>query len=384
MNRRTAIALGAVALALAGCPKPTPTPPTSQPSAVSSASESEAPPRSGAKRVAMFIPHEDLFWRDFIGFMKSASKQLELELEVHLAENNRELMKEQLRKATAGPGRVDAVVFQNFKKCGEDLLKIADDAGVPAFLVNAGVGKSYGAPRERHSNWIGTMESDGESAGYALASLLADEAKKRGLLNGDGKVHMIALAGIVSDAGSSERVQGLQRAVAERGDIVLHQVVPTDWSREEGKRKAAVLLERFPLTVAVWAASDPLALGAVESAKALGRKPGEDLILGGFDWTHEALDAVERGELYTTIGGHFMEGGWALVLVHDFLAGKDFAKKQVEFQTPMRPITKENVSRYSPVISAADWGNFDFLQLTDPAEKYTFDPVETLAKLGSR
>jgi ABC-type sugar transport system substrate-binding protein len=332
----------------------------------------------------MFIPHEDLFWRDFLGFMETASKQLGLEFEVHLAENDRELMKRQLRKATTGAGRVDAVIFQNFKKCGQDLLKIADDAGVPAFLVNAGVGQSYGAPRKRHANWLGTMESDGEAAGYALACLLADETKTRGLLDEGGKVHMIALAGIVSDAGSSDRVQGLQRAVAERGDIVLHQVVPTDWSREEAKRKAAVLLERFPTTASVWAASDPLALGAVESAKTLGRKPGEDLLLGGFDWTREALEAVESGELYTTIGGHFMEGGWVLVLLHDYFEGRDFAKKQLVFRTPMRPITKVNVGRFSPVISSADWGRFDFLKLTNPAEQYTFDPVETLTKLGPK
>jgi ABC-type sugar transport system substrate-binding protein len=341
-------------------------------------------PRERSKRVALFLPHEDLFWRDFSAFMGAAAGQLGLELECHLAENNRELMKEQLQAATSGDQPAAVVVFQDFKQAGPDLLRIAEEAGVPAFVVNAAVSaEACGLPRERYAQWIGTMESDGEAAGYSLGQLLAEEAKQRGLLDAEGKIHMIALAGIVSDVSSVARLDGLQRAIAERGDVILHQVVPTDWSRAEGKLKAAELLKRFPSTAVVWAASDPLALGAVESLKAAGRKPGEDALVGGFDWTAEALEAVREGELHTTIGGHFMEGGWVAVLLHDYLAGHDFGGRQVEFHTPMQPITKTNVERFYAAISAAEWDRVDFLALTRPqAGEYMFDPVQTLEQLS--
>jgi ABC-type sugar transport system substrate-binding protein len=279
---------------------------------------------------------------------------------------------------------VDAVVFQNFKQAGGDLLQIAEEAGVPAFVVNAGVDEAKcGTPRERYQHWIGNMESDGEEAGYDLGILLAEQAKQRGLVDADGKVHMIGLAGIVSDFSSSVRVKGLERAVAERGDVVLHQVVPTDWSREEGQRKSAELLKRFPATAVVWAASDPLALGAVESLRTAGRDPGVDALVGGFDWTAEALEAVRSGELYTTIGGHFMEGGWVAVLLHDFLTGDDFADVRLDFHTPMRPITKANVDSFFAAISAARWERVDFSALTAESNAdYTFDPVQTLEQLG--
>lgn len=389
MRNLNTLGLAVLVLALSGCPQQSPTPPSSpsnspqaSPSPSASSGAQPTPLKSGVKRVAMFIPHEDLFWRDFAAFMEAASKQLEMKLEVHLANNNRELMKEQLRQATAGADRVDAVVFQNFKECGPDLLEIANQAGVPAFVVNAGVGESCGVPRGRYPHWIGNMESDGEAAGHALALLLIDEAKRRRLQGDDEKIHMIALAGIVSDASSNVRVQGLQRALKERQDVVLHQVVPTDWSQEEGRLKAQVLLKRFPKTAVVWAASDPLALGAIESVRALGRKPGAEVLLGGFDWTREALDAVRSGDLFVTIGGHFMEGGWVLVLLRDYLIGNDFAKKELNYLTPMSPITKGNLDDFAATLSAADWSKVEFRAMSNPAAGYSFDPNETLRALG--
>jgi len=329
----------------------------------------------------MLIPHEDLFWRDYRAFMEAAAGQLDVQLTCYLAENNRELMKAQLRRVTSGDDRVDAVVFQNFKQVGEDLLAICAEAEVPAFLVNAGVPERCGAPRAENPHWLGTMVSDGVAAGRQLCDLLVDRALAQGLADDAGKVHMIGLAGIVSDTGSSDRVRGLEQAVAARDDVVLHQVVPTDWSREDGREKAAALLERFPHTVVVWTASDPLALAAVDVLKQGQRRPGEDVLVGGFDWTAEALEAVLAGELYTTIGGHFMEGGWVAVLLHDYFAGRDFASKGVVFPTPMQPITRENVERFLPAITGADWTRVDFKALTAPEGGYAFDAVATLEQL---
>ena len=384
-----AAALALLIVACAGCPGPgaaktgqkSAQPKSGQGGPSTAPLDTRTPTPAGVKRIAMFIPHKDLFWRDFLSFMGVACEQLGMKLDVHLAQNNRELMKRQLREATQGAGRVDAVVFQNFKDCGEDLLAIASRAGVPAFLVNAGVGPASGKPRGRHKSWIGTMLSDGEAAGHALGELLTKEAKRRGLTDEAGKIHMIALAGIVSDASSMERVDGLKRALKGRKDVVLHQVVPTDWSFEEGARKAQVLLKRFPQTSVVWAASDPLALGAIKSAQALGRVPGKQILFGGFDWTAEALEAVSAGQLHTTVGGHFMEGGWVAVLLHDYLRGRDFAPKELTFLTPMRPITKANVASFLPKIKAAQWGRYDFRALAAPTGRYAFDPVETLRGL---
>lgn len=394
-----ALALWALVCA-SGCPGPAggggPSPSPSPSAGVSpsegaqvSPSASLAPLTSAARgarrRIALFIPHDDLFWRDFRGFMRAATAQLGMDLEVHLAANNRELMKDQLRRATSGPAPVDAVVFQNFKECAGDLLEIADAAGVPSFLVNAGVSEAErGLPRQRHPRWIGSMLPDDVRAGRLLGDLLIDEAQRRGLVDAAGKVQLVGLAGFVSDASSRDRIEGLEAALAARQDAVLHQVVPTDWGREAGAGKAKALLRRFPAAAVVWTASDALALGAMDALSALGRQPGSDSLVGGIDWSPEGLEAVRSGGLYVTVGGHFMEGGWVAVLLHDYFAGRDFAGQGVVFQTPMRAITQAEVERFHAQIVAAEWTRIDFRRLSsagrDPG--YAFDPVEVLTGLG--
>lgn len=376
-----------LALGLLGCPPNGPTPPTSSPSPEPTTSSTEVgavtpTPRTGPLRVAMFYPHEDLFWRDFDAFLQACGAQLDVTVETYMAANDRELMKQQVREAVSGPDPVDAILCQDFKQNGLDLVRIAHEAGVPAFTVNTTPPPEQGRPRAENPHWIGSMVSDDEQGGYDLANGLADEALRLGLAGDDGVVQLIALTGFVSESGSNKRQAGLERAVAERDDLELLQIVPTDWSQEEARLKSAALLERFPQVDAVWTASDPLALGAIESLEAAGRAPGRDAVIGGFDWTREALDAIADGRMFSTYGGHTLEGGWALVLVHDYLRGDDFGP-EVEFEGTLRPITRENVERFRAVIAEAPWDEVEFTALSRPDDdSYDFDPVETLDALG--
>lgn len=384
---KRAVLLSLLLLSLVGCPPPGNQPQGGPPSLLPPAEpQASAPPPSEERlRVALFVPHKDPFWREFRRFMRAACEQLELEFEVHLAHNNREEMKAQLRAAVTASDPVDVVVFQNFKQCGPDLLRLAQEAGVAAFLCNADVEpEECGGPRERFPRWIGTMVPDNEGSGYDLAVLLADAARQRGLSDAEGKVHMIALAGIVSDESSAAHVRGLERAVRERSDIVLHQVTPTDWSEAEGELKSATLLRRYPQASVVWTASAPLALSAIRSLRSVGRRPGEDCLVGGFDWTSETLGAVKEGSLYATIGGHFMEGGWVAVLLSDYLGGRDFGPQRRSFATPMRAITQENVQRFLPAIRAARWDEVDFQAYRGGSADYSFDPVAVLDELSRR
>lgn len=382
--RTATLTLAAALLALGGCDEPpSPPPPPSPPSQPTRVDPGDGAP--GKRRVvALLVPHDDLFWQDVKAFMEAACQQFDIELRYTVAGNSRERMKEQLREETTGPNRVDAAVFQSFKQNGEDMLRIAHEAGVPAFLFNVGVDPAKcGRPRERFTTWLGTMVSDSEDAGYQLGDILATAAKAKGLAGADGKIHMVGIGGIVSDQGSNDRIAGLRRLVEERGDIVLHQVVPTDWSLEDARIKADALLKRFPETTVVWGCSDPLALAAIDSLRALGRKPGEDAVVGGFDWTAEAVAAVADGSMHATLGGEFMAGGWVAVLLHDYFEGRDFAARQTEFATFQRPITRENAGRFQAALAGAAWEKVDFVGLANPADgEYRFDAVHTLEQLA--
>ncbi|EMI17279.1 sugar ABC transporter periplasmic protein [Rhodopirellula maiorica SM1] len=110
--------------------------------------------------------------------------------------------------------------------------------------------------------------------------------------------------------------------------------------------------------------------------------PGIDVIIGGVDATPEALDLITRGVLFATVGGHVMEGGWGIVLLHDFFNGIDLARIPTHYDSPMRLITRDNLAAYRAVLNRATWRNTDFRKfslLDRPNQSnYRFD-LSTLA-----
>ncbi len=75
----------------------------------------------------------------------------------------------------------------------------------------------------------------------------------------------------------------------------------------------------------------------------MGLDPGKDILFGGCGWYAPAIKKVQDGTLATTVGGHFMEGGWVMVLIHDYHHGRDFISDPIE--TAMYSIDKSNVEK---------------------------------------
>ena len=90
--------------------------------------------------LAFFAPRGegDPFWGLFIGFMQKAVDDFGAELRVHYADGNREKMRQQIAIEATSKNHADVLVFPNFKKGGENFLKIIEENQVPAFVVNSG------------------------------------------------------------------------------------------------------------------------------------------------------------------------------------------------------------------------------------------------------
>jgi hypothetical protein len=79
----------------------------------------------------------------------------------------------------------------------------------------------------------------------------------------------------------------------------------------------------------------------------------------------------------TSVGGHFLEGAWSLILVHDYHYGIDFVDDPgVRFMTSMHSITSDTVQDYSDKLGNPEWNRIDFKQFSkkhNPVlEKYDF------------
>lgn len=322
-------------------------------------------------RVAFFNPQgaDDSFWLPLGRFMHAAANDLHMQIDTYVAGHNRAKMIEQVRAAVSAPRKPDFIVFKNFKGNGPEILQIAEQYGVKSFMFNAGLTPEeraeFGGPRERFKLWIGQMLPGDELAGYNLALSLIKRARELQLTNAEGKIVMAGLGGHPSESAAIERNKGLERALEENPDIVFRQLVSARWNQDVAQQKTDGLFRRYADIGVIWAANDPMALGALRAAQNLGRTPGKNFITGGVDWIGPALEAIRAGALHTSIGGHFMEGGWVMVLLYDYAHGRDFARDGgVSRFSEMDGLRADNLYLYFDKFRNRDWERVDFTKFS--------------------
>lgn len=336
--------------------------------------------------VALFVARSegDMFFQPTIDFMRVAAKQLNMNITVFFGDYNHIKMIENVKSAVSSRVKYDFLVYINFKKTAIKAVEIAETAKIPIFIMNSGFQKddNMGKPREKYKYWIGEMVPDDQKAGYILANILIDDAKKK---KRNGKVVMAALEGNIADEASIERKKGLINAVSERNDVILKQILPANWEKESAKEKYQSLLRRYGFLDAVWCASDGMALAVYEEETGLTHGKNK-VIIGGVDWTKEGLESVEKGEISATIGGHFMEGGWVAVLLYDYYNKVDFADISVAYKSDMIPVTAKNCNEVASKVSRDKWNNIDFKSFSryhNGKEKiYDFGLEKILSKIN--
>ena len=82
------------------------------------------------------------------------------------------------------------------------------------------------------------------------------------------------------------------------------------------------LYQGHPDIKGVWAANGGTATGVMTALKNAGKKPGKDVIVVAMDLNPENVEAVKNGDLLFDIGGHWLQGGFALVMLYDQIKGQ--------------------------------------------------------------
>lgn len=307
----------------------------------------------------------DPFFTEVTKAMQAAARDLNIELAIEYAGRSMPVYNKRNGVKLMRDYKPNYFITGNWPGGAKYHLQEAQDQGIKSFVINTPMTSSVGAPRSELSNWLGQMSPDNFQASYQLADILISEARNRKLAASDGKVHMVALNGNADEAVSEQRLAGLNARVNGYQDAVLQEAVLAGWQKETAYRETLRLLEQFPNISVIWAASDLMAEGAAEAAEKAGRKPGEDIVIGGFDWNEENLRDIERGRLTASMGGHLLEGVWALVLLYDYHKGIDFARElDVDFESSMYAITTQNIKQYSHLVEGMDWDKVDFTRFS--------------------
>lgn len=325
------------------------------------------PVQARRARVAFVNTDTNPAMSDFNKAFRAAAKDLDMEALEYMTDAWPASMAEELQKRLAGPDRPDYLVIIIHKGAGASLLQIAEQARVPVFVIISGLVPEdqarYGGPREKFKYWIGQMLPDDHQAGFTLANLLVDEAQKRGKVDPKGRVSLFAFGGNPADQCAVERNNGLQQAVASRKkEVVLLQLSAANWMIKMAAEKAPLVFERYPHMGAFWCANDAMALGVLPSWHKL--PAASRPVMASIDWLPEVLQAVRQGEMVASLGGHTLDAAWAVVLIHDYHAGQDFASERVDFRSALYPLTRENLDDFQHFFADREWDRIDFTEFS--------------------
>lgn len=304
----------------------------------------------------------ETFWVMVSNFMEAAANDLDIELEIIYAERDFLQMPVIAKEVANRPNKPDYFLIVNEKLIAPQLIDIGESSGIKTFVILNGLTdeqvKNTGRPRELFSSYLGSLIPDNTQAGYMIGKSLVKEASKFK----SGTLNIAAINGNRATPASVFRAQGLNKAVSESNAKIM-QMTYAEWNQETAYKQALGLLKRYKDLDIIWTANDPMALGAVKAAKESGRILGKDLFIGGLNWSTEALEAIDKNELVATIGGHFMVGGWSIVLLYDYHNGSDF--KVIEGGTELKInifgiIDKSNSDNYIKYFGDQNWEKIEF------------------------
>lgn len=314
-------------------------------------------------------PPGNTFWDMVSNFMRAVAEDLNVELTVVHSKGNPYSYKKDGLELVESLSEGDYLVTAYFSDSSSiKYIQRANEKGIKVFIINTGVPDDeqqiLGKPREKLKNWIGHMAPSDFQAGYDLADILINKAVA--LNKGTNTaIRVVAMGGGTDTIVPLRRREGFKKRIAEQSNVRLDSFINTAWTRPEASITARELLSKNPEAQIVWTLSDPAALGVIDAAKAAGKKPGVDILTGGIDWSPDAIAAVAAGEMTASVGGHFFEGGWALLLIHDYHHGIDFINDPGKTSiTRMSAITAENVQAYLKRLGEPDWSTIDFKQFS--------------------
>lgn len=312
---------------------------------------------------------DEPFWRSVTRFMQPAATQLDIDLEVLYAGRNHVKMVELMRQVSLRGKKPDYVILVNEKSSGGAMLKLAEQAKIPALIAfstfEGRMAQEFGTPRRQYRYWLGSITPNAFEAGQDTAAELVRQAQALHVHGDDGKLHVAMIAGDRVTPTGVQRTEGATSVFNSMPGVVLEQTVYGDWERARAREQTGGLMVRYPKLNAIWCANDLMAYGAVDAAQAAGRKPGKDILVSAFNNSPEVLKERIDGRISALAGGHFTAGAWALVMLYDYAHGSDFADQGLQLRLPLFSLLdEESARRFLRQYGDEDFSRIDFRQFS--------------------
>lgn len=324
--------------------------------AIAIAALAGATAHSGEKKftVGVVVPTlSNPFWDIYLKFCEQGARELGINLVTVNADNKPDNQIKGLEDLAAQG--VDGIIFTPYWETASRGLTIGRDYGdIPVALTDCF--PDYPPQGTRFPNYICFVGPKDEHAGYVMARQLFESMRP----NAKGEKVVGIINGTAGATVAIGRRRGFLKAIEETPDVRLAGEVNGDFLRETALAAFESLYQGHPDIAGVMCSNDEMATAAIAVVKGAGRVPGRDVLVSGMDLNDNNVVQVRDGEQLFTEGGHWLQGGFALIIMYDWLNGKRIPANQAYVELEMLPVTRDKVAQYEREFPGGIPRDFDF------------------------
>ena len=278
------------------------------------------------------------FWNNYVNFMKTGAEELGVDLIVLNCDNKADFLPKYIEDLVSQ--QVDGIIVVPYWAGDRKALRDTVDAKIP--LIFTDVYSKVQPQDPKYPNYIAFVGPSDEEAGYQMAKALFAQMNT----NSEGKKVIGWVEGTPGTSVAIDRNKGLERALSEHSEVALAGKVNGNFVRDESMVAFESLYQAHPEITGVWAANGGTATGVMTAIRNAGKVPGKDIYVVGMDLNQENVVAVKQGELLFDIGGHWLQGGFALVIMYDWLNGNKIPASQANVKLNLLPLTIDTVDDF--------------------------------------
>lgn len=306
------------------------------------------------------------FWDSQVDFAKSVSDALNFQLDVAYTPKNmrnRFTAAKYVQQLVESKKKKPSLILTSFWVGSEEgILTYLDKHNIPLMTINSDITteqfKQLGLPRKRFPYWLAHLSPNDTLAGQLLAKEILKESRKVRCESKFCEVNIFAITGSSISAVSRQRTDGLKTIIEKDRNSHILNIVHGNWKRDTVAKFTKTVFLRHSKIDAFWVASDVMAYGIKDGLDKQNKTLPNTTVVGGIDWSPSSIEKIKEGEMHMSLGGHFMEAGWALILFFDYLNGKDFINETSSIiKTEMSMLDKSNVDSMGAFLSNPKWSN---------------------------
>ena len=199
------------------------------------------------------------------------------------------------------------------------------DANIPLVYINREPDEAE-QQRWADNNWnVCYVGCDARQSGTMQGEMIVDLGLDAVDFNGNGKVDYIMIEGDPENVDAQYRTEFSVKALTDAGlEVNCLDDQVGNWDQTQGQQLVANALAKSGNDIeVVFCNNDAMALGALQSIEAAGRKVGEDIYLVGVDALTEVVEDVIAGTITGTVfNDHISQSHSAADAAANYLTGK--------------------------------------------------------------